>query len=116
MIKSKWTWKCAAILFLVAACIGYIRWNGNALEQSDPDTSAIVSANAATGDHKAKLDGIQGVWISFHDYQNAGLYSQSRTAFTANADAYFKNWKKTASIRFISMWFPAMMPFIQVNT
>ena len=52
--------------------------------------TANAKTTVATG---AALTNVRGVWISFGDYKNAGLYNKTKSQFTANADKYFKKLK-----------------------
>ena len=83
--------KRAALLFFVAALAGCLAWKA-AEPKPFSMTPGAVGAKAANAS-KASLDGIQGVWVSLYDYEDAGLYNKSRQTFTANADAYFQKLK-----------------------
>lgn len=81
--------KSAAILLLAAALLGCMIWNRHI-----PKQSAATPAEAGAASSKTAMKRIQGVWIAFSDYKNAGLYHKDKKNFTANADAYFKKLKK----------------------
>lgn len=42
---------------------------------------------------KASAAELRGIWISYVDYEDAGLYNQNESNFTANSDAMFKKLK-----------------------
>ena len=86
MTQKEFLKKSAAILLLAAAFIGCIIWK--------QDTSGPASSTTAIKAEAASSNNIRGVWISFHDYESAGLCNKSQKKFTANADAYFKKLKK----------------------
>lgn len=92
MTQKEFAKKSLTILFLAAILIGCMVWEVIASRNtsSQPATANAKAASSATG---SALSGIRGVWISFGDYKNAGLYNQSQSKFTANADAYFKKLK-----------------------
>lgn len=92
MTNKKFIRKCAAVLLLIAALLGCINWKDTASKQCTA-APANIKAQAAAVSKNPVLKGIQGVWISFHDYESAGLYHKNREEFAANADTYFKKLK-----------------------
>lgn len=84
MKHKKFIKKSAAILILIAIFLGF-------QFMFIPST---VKAQASSVSGRSVLKGIQGVWVSFHDYNSAGLCNKSREQFAANADTYFKKLKK----------------------
>lgn len=52
-----------------------------------PVLSALYSSRAASAKE------LRGIWISYIDYEDAGLYNQSESSFKANSDAMFKKMK-----------------------
>lgn len=74
MTQKEFIRKPAAILFLLALF-------------------AIVTAKTSTVNGKTGLEEVQGSWVTFFDYNSAGLCNKSREKFTSNAEAYFKKLK-----------------------
>lgn len=85
--------KFTTILFLMAVLAGCMVWNVTFSRQFIT-ASANVRTNTVTTSTGSALDGIQGVWIAFYEYQSAGLYNKNKSEFTSNADKYFKKLKK----------------------
>ena len=64
--------KFTTILFLMAVLAGCMVWNVTFSRQFIT-ASANVRTNTVTTSTGSALDGIQGVWIAFYEYQSAGL-------------------------------------------
>lgn len=92
MTRTELIKKLCIILSLTILLIGSMIWDSATHHSTEnaPDKATARENSAATG---SALSGIQGVWISFGDYKNAGLYNKSESTFTANADKYFKKLK-----------------------
>lgn len=92
MTQKEFTRKSITILFLAAILIGCMIWEVAVSRKSsrEPATANAKTTTSATG---SALSGVRGVWISFGDYKNAGLYNKSRNQFVTNADKYFKKLK-----------------------
>ena len=93
MTQKEFIRKSAAILFLIIAFIGCCKWN-RAVSRQFNIAPTVIKAQASVVSDKPILKGIQGVWISFHDYESAGLYNKNREKFIANADTYFQKLEK----------------------
>lgn len=85
MIPKKFIRKSVVILFIITVFLGCLRYKEDVCRQ-------FTKAAAVSG--KTDLKGIQGVWISFHDYESAGLYNKNREDFSANVNIYFQKLKK----------------------
>lgn len=92
MKREEFYKKSITILFLAVVFMGCILWKS--IYSPNHNIASVPTAAAQENTLPATTSGIRGVWVSFGDFEGAGLYNKSESVFTKNADTYFKKLKK----------------------